>query len=87
MSEKDVPSDSELEKGKGGLEHVETKIVASERKVVLKCGKCGTEQDFPICEECGDPLNYEEDKLECDSCGKTEPVPTHCDEPMTPKIV
>lgn len=85
--EKDTPpSDTELEKGKEVLEHVETKPVTSERKVVLVCGKCGAEQDFPVCEECGEPMDFEENKFTC-SCGKEEPVPTHCGEAMAPKIV
>lgn len=88
MSDKDTPpSDAELEKGKEGLAHVETKEVHSERKVVLKCAKCGAEQDFPVCEECGEPMDFEETKFVCESCGKEAAVPTHCGEPMAPKIV
>ncbi len=86
--EKDTtPSDTELEKGKEKLAHVETKEVRSERKVVLKCTKCDTEQDYPICEECGEPMEFEETKFACESCGKEAAVPTHCGGPMAPKIV
>jgi hypothetical protein len=87
MSEKDTPpSDSELAEGKSGLEHVETKTAVSERKVVLVCAKCGAEQDFPVCEECGEPMDFEETKFSCASCEKDAPVPAHCGEPMAPKI-
>lgn len=86
--EKDTPpSDAELAKGKEGLEHVETQEAVSERKVVLTCAKCGAQQDFPTCEECGEPMDFEEDKFSCASCGKEAAVPTHCGEPMAPKIV
>ncbi len=87
MSEEDVPSDNELTEMKKGLEHVETKAAASERKVVLKCAKCDTVQDFPVCEECGETMDFGEDKFACSSCEKEEPVPTHCNETMIPKIV
>ena len=86
--EKDTPpSDDELAEGKEGLEHVETKAAVSERKVVLVCSKCGANQDFPVCEGCGEPMDYEEDKFSCASCAKEAPIPTHCGEPMAPKIV
>lgn len=88
MSEKGTPpSDTELAKGKEGLEHVETKAAISERKVVLVCSKCGAEQDFPVCEECGEPMDFEESKFSCASCAKEAPVPEHCGGPMAPKIV
>ena len=86
--EKDTtPSDTELEKGIEKLEHVETKEVHSKRKVVLKCTKCDAEQDFPMCEECGEPMDYEETKFACATCENEAAVPTHHDEPMAPKIV
>lgn len=86
MSEEEKPpSDAELVEGAEKLEHVETKAAASERKVVLSCTKCGETQDFPVCEECGEPMNLEEDKFSCHD--KNVPVPEHCGEKMAPKII
>lgn len=85
MPEENIPSDNELEERKEGLEHVETKPITSERKAVLSCVKCNTEQDFPECENCGEQLSLEGDKLVC--CDKQIPIPIHCNEPMVPKIV
>lgn len=87
MSEDKPPSGAELSEGKESLKHVETKATISERKVILKCTKCDTTQDFPVCEECGEPMDFEETKFFCASCGKDTPIPTHCDENMVPKIV
>ena len=85
MSEEDIPKDTDLEKSKDSLEHVETKEIHSKRKVVLKCAKCDVEQDFPVCEECGEQMTLEGDKLVC--CDKEIPVPTHHEEAMVPKII
>lgn len=63
-----------------GLKHVETKIATSDRKLTLRCGKCGAEQDYPV--HCGLDMTYEETELSCDSCGERESVPNHCEELM-----
>ncbi len=85
MSEEDKPpSDQELSAGKEGLAHVETKTGISERKVLLACAKCGTTQDFPVCDECGEAMHYEETKF---TCHGEKPIPEHCGETMVPKIV
>ena len=85
MSEEKPPSVEELAAGKEGLEQVETKAVSSDRRVILNCSKCGSTQEFPLCEECGEPMNFEENKFTC--CGKEVAIPTHCGEAMVPKIV
>lgn len=87
MSEETPPSDNELTERKESLKHVEIKAAPSERNVVLKCTKCETVQNFPVCDKCGEPMDFEEEKFLCSSCEKEEPIPTHCDENMVPKIV
>ena len=78
------PSEDELKSGKEGLAHVETKS-GSERKVVLACAQCGEQADYPVCDECGEPMDYEETVFKCQH--REEPVPEHCGQVMTPKIV
>lgn len=78
------PSGDELSSQKDGLEHVETKAAPSERKIVLICSKCNETMDFPVCDECGEPMNYEETKF---TCHGEKPVPEHCGTPMVVKIV
>lgn len=66
--------------GTAGLEHIETEIRTSERKAVMRCDKCGVEQDMPV--HCGEPMNLEETGFVCSDCSEKVPLPVHCDEPM-----
>lgn len=79
------PSDDELSASKGGLAHTETKTGTSERKAVLSCTQCDATQDFPVCEECDEPMDLEGDKFQHHD--KEVPVPEHHGKAMVPKIV
>lgn len=79
------PSDDELSAGKVGLTHVETKTGTSTRRLVLSCVQCGTTQDFPICPECGEPMDLENGNFT--HHGNEVPISEHHGQPMKPKIV
>lgn len=69
-----------IAKGTEGFKHVETKVLTTEHRTVLRCEKCGQEDEFPV--HCLEIMSHEEKEFVCTECGHKEPISVHCGEPM-----
>lgn len=76
-----------ISKGTKDLAKTETKIEKSERRVVLFCYKCNKHEDLPVCEDCDELMELEDDQFHCIECEDVTEIPTCCGKRMTIKIV
>ncbi|MHA1448096.1 MAG: hypothetical protein ACTSP4_01595 [Candidatus Hodarchaeales archaeon] len=70
--------DGRLSEGIKGLEPVKTRIAQTDRKAVMYCDKCGSEEGLPV--HCANVMSFERMQFVCNHCGEQAPVPTCCGE-------